>query len=106
MHIIILLLSESISIFVCFVQFVDCTQLPSSPAADVMDYSLPDGSFQIVFNIDAMSGDMACAEVTINEDSFVEGLEQFVVTVTEVSPLVEQSGLGSVTISITDNDGM
>lgn len=71
-----------------------------------MDYSLPDGSFQIVFNIDAMSGDTACAEVTINEDSFVEGLEQFVVTVTEVSPLVEQSGLGSVTISITDNDGM
>ncbi len=70
-----------------------------------MDYSLPDGSFQIVFDIDAISGHMECAEVTINEDSFVEGLEQFVVTVTEVSPLVEQSGLGSVTISITDNDG-
>ena len=64
-----------------------------------MDYSLP-GEFQIKFGSSSLSGDSECVNVTISNDDFVEGREEFVVTVTSVTPQVELSEINSVTVII------
>ncbi len=91
---------------------LSCHQFPSYvfnvcfspyPATNGMDYSLP-GDFQIEFGSSSLSGDAECVNVTISNDDFVEGKEEFVVTVTSVSPQVELSVINSVTVTIVDND--
>ncbi len=73
------------------------------PAINGMDYS-PLGDFQIEFGSSSLSGDSECVNVTISNDDFVEGREEFVVTVTSVTPQVELSEINSVTVTIVDND--
>ncbi len=68
-----------------------------------MDYS-PPGDFQIEFGSSSLSGVSECVNVTISNDEFVEDREEFVVTVTSVSPQVELSEINSVTVTIVDND--
>ncbi len=68
-----------------------------------MDYS-PPGDFQIEFGSSSLSGDSECVNVTITNDDFVEDREEFVVTVTSVTPQVELSGSYSVAVIIVDND--
>ncbi len=68
-----------------------------------MDYS-PLGDFQIEFGSSLLSGDSECVNVTISNDDFVEGSEEFFVTVTSVSPQVKLSGSDSVAVIIVDND--
>ncbi len=68
-----------------------------------MDY-FPPADFQIEFDSSSLSGVSECVNVTISNDDFVEGREEFVVTVTSVSPQVEPSGHESVAVTIVDND--
>ncbi len=68
-----------------------------------MDYFLP-GDFQIEFSSSSLSGHSECVNVTISNDEFVEGREEFIVTVSSVSPQVELSEINSVTVTIVDND--
>ncbi len=72
-------------------------------ATNGMDYSLS-GGFQIEFGSSSLSGDSECVNVTISNDDFVEGREEFVVTVTSVTPQVELSESDSLNVTIVDND--
>ncbi len=72
-------------------------------ATNGMDY-VPPADFQIEFDSSSLSGVSECVNVTISNDDFVEGREEFVVTVTSVLPQVELSGHDSVAVTIVDND--
>ena len=72
-------------------------------ATNGMDY-FPPADFQIEFDSSSLSGVSECVNVTISNDDFVEGREEFVVTVTSVLPQVELSGYESVAVTIVDND--
>ncbi len=73
------------------------------PATNGTDYS-PPRNFQIEFGSSSLSGDSECVNVTISNDDFVEGREDFVVMVASVTPQVELSGFDSVAVTIVDND--
>ncbi len=77
--------------------------MSSCTAINGMDYSLP-GDFQIEFGSSSLSGVSECVNVTISNDKFVEGREDFIVMVTSVMPQVELSGSDSVAVIIVDND--
>ncbi len=77
--------------------------MSSCTATNGTDYS-PPVDFQIEFGSSSLFGDSECVNVTISNDNFVEGREEFVVIVTGVTPQVELSGSDSVAVIIVDND--
>lgn len=77
----------------------------SATAGEDYIHPIPE-EFRILFPISSKSESMECVEITISNDQDVEGAEEFVVMVTEVSPLVELSEPIFTTVTIFDNDGM
>ena len=61
-------------------------------------------STDVVFSAGTSNGGMQCINVTIIDDSEIEGDETFTVTLTTSSPAVTL-GNAVTTITITDNDG-
>ena len=61
-------------------------------------------SMDVVFPASTSNGDMQCIDVTIMDDSEMEGDETFTVALTTSSPVVTL-GNAVTTITITDNDG-
>ena len=62
-------------------------------------------SMDVVFPAGTSNGDMQCIDVTIIDDSEMEGDETFTVALTTSSPVVMTLGNAVTTITITDNDG-
>lgn len=69
------------------------------------DYSVV-GDFQIVFGSDVSSGDSRCAQLQVEDDSILEEMETFAVSIVSVTPAVNGDSSQSVTVQIEDDESM
>ena len=83
----------------CRAEHPDCHSIAATAGTD---YEAPSQQL-LTFPAGTSTGVMSCVDVSITDDSAVEGDETFTVSLTSSSPIVTL-GNDQVTITITDND--
>ena len=78
-----------------------CSIVSATEGTDYMALSSPQS---LTFNATSPDGDMRCTNITIDDDTLIEGDETFTVDLTVTTPDV-MMGNAMTTVTITDDEG-